>query len=274
MCVIYACHSATPSDEELKQGAEGNTDGAGIAWVDKINTKEATVRWTKGLVSTPEAVKDIIEKNKITYPFAIHYRTASIGGKSADLTHPFPITDKLEPFITGHCRRVLMHNGHINQWKDWFKTITFSAPDFQIPQGPWSDSRALAAAVNLKGEGVLEFIIDTSRVMVLDALASSGWKKDNPKSYIRMYGTWIEKEGYFQSTETVSRNIVQVADEWRRNRHSHIRECKVIGGSKSSTVITSSSEVHAENTWTVDELERLISVLRKEQDEARILLGV
>lgn len=271
MCVIYACHSSIPDAEELSRGAECNVDGAGIAWIDKFNTKDATVRWIKGLPSTAEAVLKVIESHKITLPCMIHYRTASIGGKSADLTHPFPITDRLESSITGHTRRVLMHNGHINGWKDWFKPITFAAPSFEIPHGPWSDSRALAAAVNIKGEGVLEFIIEGSRVVVLDAIASSGWKKAEPKSYIRLYGTWLEKEGWYQSVETRSKiTVISGGDEWRKRSHCHIsRDAR-----DSKSLPSAPATVHAENTWTVDELEHLISVLKKEQNEARILLGV
>jgi hypothetical protein len=273
MCVIFACYSAVPSEEELTQGAECNTDGAGVAWIDKFNTKEAQVKWIKGLASTAKAVQNVIAENKITFPFMIHYRTASIGGKSAELTHPFPITDSLEPNITGHTRRVLMHNGHIQSWKDWFKPITFAAPDFEIPLGPWSDSRALAAAVNIKGEGVLDFIIEGSRVVVLDAIASSGWKKSEPKSYLRMYGPWIEKEGWYQSVELRPKVTVYQGsgEEWRKRSHCHVsrdaRDSKSLPANPTTTV-------HAQNTWTVDELDGLISVLRKEQNEARILLGV
>jgi len=275
MCVIYACHSAVPTEEELTLGAECNTDGAGVAWIDKFNTKEAAVHWIKGLPSTAKAVLDTIEENKLSYPLMIHYRTASIGGKSADLTHPFPITDKLESSITGHTRRVLMHNGHIASWKEWFKPITFAAPDFEIPHGPWSDSRALAAAVNIKGEGVLEFIIEGSRVVVLDAIASSGYKKSDPKSYLRMYGSWLEKEGWYQSVETRPKVTVYQGpasgDEWRKRSHCHISSKKEDSSKSFSAAPT---PIHAENTWTVDELEGLISTLRKEQNEACILLGV
>ena len=268
MCVIYACHAQTPSAEELTLGADNNRDGAGIAWIDKFNTKDASVNWLKGLPSTAKAVLDAIEENKVAYPFLIHYRTASIGGKSADLTHPFPITNKLEPWTAGKTRRVLMHNGHLGSWQDWFKRIMFAAPDLEIPHGPWSDSRALAAVVNVKGEGVLEFIIESSRVVVLDAIASSGYKKTEPLSYIRTYGTWLEKDGWLQSVETRPRIVdcrTMAGDEWRKPR----RSCHVVQSSSPSTPV-----VHAENTWTVDELETLISDLRKEQDEARILLGV
>ena len=271
MCVIYACHSTIPDEEELTLGAESNTDGAGVAWIDKFNTKEASVHWIKGLPSTAKAVLNVIKENKISFPCMIHYRTASIGGKSQDLTHPFPITDALEPSITGHTRRVLMHNGHINSWKEWFKPITFAAPDFEIPHGPWSDSRAIAAAVNIKGEGVLEFIIEGSRVVVLDAIASSGYKKSEPKSYLRLYGTWLEKEGWYQSVETRPKVIViqnsTSGEEWRKRSHCHI--------SKDNTKsFPAAIPVHSENNWTVDELEKLISTLKKEQNEARILLGV
>lgn len=268
MCVIYSCYEKTPSREELANGAESNTDGAGICWIKNFNTPKAATVWVKGLKSTPDAVLEAIEKHKITYPFGIHYRTASIGGKCDELTHPFPITDDLEDSTEGSARRVLMHNGHIADWKEWFTKIMFASA-MEIPVGPWSDSRALAAAVNIKGEGVIDFVIGTSRVMVLDSLASRGFPKDKPISYIRLYGNWIHKEGYDQSVETTPRRAVQSVDGWRHGRrgvYSSHKSCEV--HESSSRVVTS-----GENNWSVDELESLISEIRKEQDEARVYLG-
>jgi hypothetical protein len=244
----------------MKNGAENNTDGAGICWVDKFGTKEAQVAWQKGFKSDAEEVLEYIKQNDIKYPFAIHFRTASIGGKCEELTHPFPITAKLEDFTSGYTRRVLMHNGHISSWKEWFTKIMFAAPNLEIPIGPWSDSRALAAAVFVKGEGILDFVMESSRVLVLDSLPSVGCKKSDPASYSRQYGRWIEKEGYSQSTETYSRAVIC-------HRGSPVNHCRVV----SPTVVTKAPD---ENCWTVEELDELVTIIRKEQDEARILLGV
>lgn len=294
MCVIYACYSGVPTERELEQGAFLNGDGAGVCWIENFNTKDARVRWKKGLASDAKEVLKVIEENKLTPPFGIHFRTASIGGKCAELTHPFPVDDVLSARSDGTTRRVLMHNGHIQKWKDWFFPIAIGAPDFEIPIGPWSDSRALAAAAALKGEGVLDFIMEGSRVMILDSIPSSGLRKDNPRSYIRLYGNWIDRPnlGYEQSCETFRES------EWERRggkgHHDRDQRSKclipVISGKKSdgngpSGGGSGSREMGAvgppvtevkpiqENCWTVDELEGLIKELRREQDEARVLLG-
>lgn len=256
MCVIFSCWSANPPEDDLKRGAESNRDGAGVCWIDKFNTKDAVVKWKKGFKSDEEEVLTYIKDNKITFPYAIHFRTASIGGPAEELTHPFPITAKMEDWLEGSTRRVLMHNGHINSWKDWFTRIMFAAPDTEIPIGPWSDSRALAAVTHLKGEGVLNFIIDTSRVLVLDSLPSVGYKKNDPLSYFRHYGTWLKREGYSQSTETAP-------------------YAKCHSRAAYSPTVTPTTAQHVDsNLWTVEELDELVLTIRKEQDEARIILGI
>jgi len=265
MCVIFSCYNANPPEEDMHNGAESNIDGAGICWIDNFNTKTAQVSWKKGFKSDPKEVLAFIKEKNITFPYAIHFRTASIGGKSSELTHPFPITSQLEDDLEGSTRRVLMHNGHINSWKDWFTRIMFAAPDQEIPVGPWSDSRALAAVVNAKGEGVLSFVMESSRVLILDSLPSVGCKKTDPSSYFRHYGTWIDKKGYSQSTETWSRSVVCS------------RNAKWVAPSNGSGILLTSPTVSPkevdQNCWTVEELDALVIEIRKEQDEARMLLG-
>lgn len=270
MCIIYSCYKGVPTKEEQALGAEGNIHGAGICWLEGMGTTKAKVRFLKGLKSDPDAVMEQIEKRKITFPYAIHYRSASIGGVCDELTHPFPITDDVEDYLEGSCRRVLMHNGHIGDWKKWFTQVMFST-DKQIPVGPWSDSRALAAVVNAKGEGILEFIIEQSRVLVMDAIPSQGYPKDDPLSYIRTYGTWIEKEqlGYSQSTSTYKRP----KEAWQQGRDTRSHACGLPVVQDARVISNRDSREIQENSWTVDELQGLVSDLRKEQDAARVMLG-
>ena len=268
MCIIYSCYKGVPTKEEQALGAEGNVHGAGICWIQGRGTTKAKVHFLKGLKSDPDVVMAEIEKRKLPFPYAIHYRSASIGGVCDELTHPFPITDDVEDYLEGSTRRVLMHNGHISDWKKWFTQIMFSSPN-AIPVGPWSDSRALAAVVNAKGEGVLEFIIEGSRVLVMDAIPSVGCPADDPESYIRTYGTWIDhpQEGYAQSTSTYKRP----KDQWTQGRDQrgggHACGLPILDQGR---VLPSKIE---ENAWTVDELETLVGDLRKEQDAARVMLG-
>lgn len=269
MCVIYACHSQLPSRDELLAGSNRNEDGAGICWLDKLGGKNPKVRWKKGLKSNPEAVLSFIKDNQIPFPLGIHYRTASIGGVCDELTHPFPIDVELPSDNEGSTRRVLMHNGHMGDWKDWFTKITFAQNDFQFPLGPWSDSRALAAVVALRGEGIIEIVSGSSRVMVLDSIPSLGYDKNDPQSYIRLFGSWINKEGYSQSCETKSQTVLCYRGSGGRVRTGHATETDS-RFPRSGLVSSGSSQ---ENTWTIDELEALIEDIRKEQNEARLLLG-
>jgi len=261
MCVVYACWKETPSDSEMEDGAAANTDGAGICWSD-MSSKAGGVRWIKGLSSDTKEIREVLKKEKIGYPFAIHFRTASIGGKCKELTHPFPVDDlmedsNLEPGgleLKGSARRVLMHNGHIQSFKDWLLPILLATPG-DCPSGPWSDSRALAVAAGYKGEAILEFIISGSRVMVMDSMPSVGASQKDPRSYIRLHGSgWISHEGWAQSQTTPSRSK---HTSWEPAEPLHIlpkRETK-------------------ENAWTVEELQDLVTALRAEQNDAKILIG-
>lgn len=235
------------------------------------------MQWIKGLRSDVDEVKKVIKDREITYPFAIHFRTASIGGKNLELTHPFPISDsgqgelalssdgfqnkdyngKLKPI-----RRVLMHNGHIGSWKNWLLPLMFAESGYLVPDGPWSDSRALAVAVALRGEGILDFIRDDSRVMILDSIPSVGGKVGNPEDYMRLFGNWVsyEKEGYSQSCSTPAKNT---------KTRFFGPQCS----RKPTSDITPISPKLKENSWTVPELLKLMEDVRKDQMEARVLIG-
>jgi hypothetical protein len=294
MCVIYACHEKLPSDGELRAGAFRNSDGAGIAWL----TGKGQVAWKKGLKSDADVVKDFISKNKISFPLAIHFRNASIGGVHDELTHPFPITEGAETDLEGEADALLMHNGHVHEWDKHFMHCLYNT-QLMCPEGHWSDSRALAFLVRAKGEGILQFVGGrTGRVLVFRAEMYPGRNKKHADRFFKIYGDWHNdesghKDGFYQSIniDTWARNQVSGkgsgttasggADnsstsrstsprQTTNERHGPGRQLTEHSSRSGSTTTTSR---WPENSWTLDELEEVTKALEEEQDHARRLVG-
>lgn len=263
MCVIYAVYKNMPNDAELERGADQNEDGAGVCWLDH---SKKTVRWVKGLDSKVDSVKKVIADNKIVPPYAIHFRTASIGGVNTELTHPFPVAKGIPTWEAGNAPLVLMHNGHVADWKQWFFPMAITHKDL-MPLPPWSDSRALAYAVYAKGEGVLDFIIGGSRVLILDSTPSEGCSETDPESYMRLYGSWVhdKKGGYYQSIDT--------ATVYRGKARGVSGTCDYGRAMTETSHTTDAGSCSKTNVWTIDELETLANEIKREQESAAIIVG-
>ena len=299
MCIIFACHEKLPPEDDLRAGAWRNDDGAGIAWL----AGNGKVRWVKGLKSDHEEVVKYIEKNKIKFPLAIHFRNASVGGNSLLLTHPFPVTRGVELLNEGEANKILMHNGHVVDWDKHFMHCLYSSPEVQCPDGLWSDSRVLAFLVASKGEGILNFVGGRSgRVLLFQGVPYANRKKNALDRFFRLWGDWVNmdtvaKDGYYQSI---------ILDSWVRNQSSGKGTGTTVhsGGATTSPHSTNSgnrkqgeklltaSSRHGRgrtagndddedddvsnwprNSWTLDELEEICKELEKEQDHARRLVG-
>ena len=129
--MIFVADSERPTIEEVEQAQEANSDGTGVAWRDN---QTGFVRWKKGL-SLKEA-KELSQS--LPFPFAMHFRIATIGEAVEALTHPFPIEYKVRLDLRGKTDRgLLMHNGH---WGQWDKKI----PKNVVNNGLWSDTRGIA----------------------------------------------------------------------------------------------------------------------------------
>lgn len=177
MCVIMACDTAKPTLKLLQDAEWQNRDGAGMAWLDGKG-----VRWEKGLKA--EAVYKILLTVKL--PVLIHFRMATIGGKSDGLTHPFPIEPNVRLDLKGVSRGVMVHNGH---WEGWKKEcLEAAASGRQLPPGEWSDSRGLAWLASIHGDATLGRL-QSQRIAVL-----------RPKEGITMWGEgWSKRKGVWYS---------------------------------------------------------------------------
>src|SRR3990167_4889598 len=206
MCVVMVAHKTRPTEDMLEKGWNANPAGAGIAWREtkegkgKKDSPIVTVEWRKGL-----ELKDVIDlAATVPLPNIVHFRIPSVGGKSAQLCHPFPIEDSvslaLKGSTTGH---VLFHNGHWGTWKD--KTYdALVRKGMKMPSGKWSDTRAMALIASIYGIGVLD-LIDEKAIAFGPSdieISGSGWSWENEvlcSNTSWKYGHTTRHCGYFNT---------------------------------------------------------------------------
>lgn len=178
MCVIIASPMGTRISEGiLTDAANTNRDGGGIAWLDKASKK---IRWSKGLTKD-EMVKALAALPDNT-PHVVHFRIATVGGVSDELTHPFPITADCAMDKEGEAESVLFHNGGVGNWKEYlFQAYMHTGS--KVPPPPWSDTRAVAVLCSVYGPNVLSIIESGSRFLVFDA-------RTPKEERMRRWGSW------------------------------------------------------------------------------------
>ena len=177
MCLIIAVSARAPDPSLLDTAQQFHGDGIGVAWLEK-----GSVHWTKGL--NLERLKAAMPGFRP--PYTIHFRQATVGGRSARLCHPFPISRSVPLDLKGHGRLVLFHNGHIAEWRDMI-LHALQRPDVKLPAGEWSDSRVVAFLCSVYGLGFLHLIEGINKFATLS------------RRGIVLYGQWYEREGYWLS---------------------------------------------------------------------------
>lgn len=267
MCVIYACGSVLPDKEELHRGAWKNDDGAGVGW---LNAEKKRVCWKKGMKDEDE-VLEFIKDEKIPFPLAIHFRTASAGGASPFLTHPFPVGKGVPVWLEGDANELLFHNGHLGKWEELVLQAGLAAKD-PFPEGPWSDTRAMAWLTHLKGPGVLRFIHDSSRVLLFHANpeVDEGEEAD-PWDHFSFWGSWVGKQadGFVQSISTEYYNRGGVVVYGKGYTPPNQGPSGVVDTTPRPTTVQD-----AKNVWSIGELSEILTTMEKELKDARAAAGV
>jgi hypothetical protein len=173
MCVIVIAETARPSPALIRAAIDANPDGNGIAWIDGQK-----VAWAKGLDD-----KAFLEAcASAPLPFIAHARIASVGGKTAELCHPFPLEASLgADRHSGFAPGVLFHNGHWGDWKGQLLNA-LTAQSKKMPRGQWSDTRAMAYLAWRYGPDILRLLPDSQRIATLTANGEvesygKGWSK-------------------------------------------------------------------------------------------------
>lgn len=198
-----------------------NPEGIGLAWRETVgpkNAKEVVVKWKKGLVLS-EAIP-LIEK--LPTPFVLHFRIQSCGGRTKELTHPFPVEREMRQDLEGTIKgQVLFHNGHWHRYKDCGIDGAIKNR-VKVPDGKWSDTRVMAWLTHLHGPGMLE-LIDEKVILFgpekIEIFHPDGWSRVND--------LLVSNRGW--ENQYVNRNgFVRVGrdDEvdWENGANDHIRK--------------------------------------------------
>jgi hypothetical protein len=193
MCQILFCHKKNPPKDVLKYANENNKHGFGFAWADGDQ-----VKWRKGFEEKDLTDELIEEFMAMTFPKAIHFRWATHGGITPELTHPFPIKRGNSLALEGDAKHVLFHNGVWSDWDDRIREAIFAgALNPNILRQHMSDSRAMAILCQRFGPDILDVLgVHGQKVLVL---MHDTWYK---------YGSWSEKDGWAASNSKVERPTV------------------------------------------------------------------
>ena len=190
MCQILYSDSTNPPKDAIVDANHMNQDGFGYAWV-----QDKTVKWSKGF-SKEELTDDVIEYYlSLSFPKAIHFRLATHGGKTQELTHPFPIKRGVPHDLQGEAKAVLFHNGVWHEYDDVLRhAILSNSLNPNCLKGGMSDSRAMAVLAQRYGIDFLDLLnLSGQKVLILAANGTTRW------------GSWTEKEGWSASSSKIFR---------------------------------------------------------------------
>lgn len=194
MCQILFSREKNPPAEALKFGNSMNKDGFGFAFV-----AGGKVKWEKGFLSQDLTDEMIQKYMDLPFPKAIHFRLATHGGTSKELTHPFPIKRGVPLALGGEAESVLFHNGVWSDWDDRIRDgIIAGTINPNYLKEHMSDSRAIAILAQRFGVDFLDVLsLGSNKVLVLSG-----------KTWYR-YGSWTEKDGWAASNSRIEPSIIQ-----------------------------------------------------------------
>ena len=127
MCVIVIKkENQTIPPQALARMFAKNPDGGGIAWFNG----DRSINIRKGLMTLAE-IHDVLENEVSNAPAVVHFRIATSGGVTPEMTHPFIVAGRvkkcvaLEPVTTK--APVIFHNGVISDYVygDYSDTCNF-----------------------------------------------------------------------------------------------------------------------------------------------------
>lgn len=200
MCVIAICYEKKLTEEIIDACRTTNSQGFGIAW-----EKDKMIHWKKGLYDLKE-VKQIIDETPL--PHTVHFRIATVGGVCDELCQPFPISDQVSLSKEGKCKKVLFHNGHVSSWEAMIVATAIKTGK-PIPDGKWSDTRAIAYSLSQADKSMLAWV--TGKYAVMEVGKTTLY-----------WGEFTKDDGYLFSNK-----------DWHRNCKSKSKSCYV-GGKGSS----------------------------------------
>lgn len=193
MCVILLCKDKKPSLEILQGCEEANPHGAGYAYP----LKSGKIYFHKGL----NAKQMFDETRGIKTSIVYHFRFKTVGEGHA-LCHPFPVSEELSTKLEGEEDMIMFHNGHYGSWKEELLQLC-ACKSLKIPDGNWSDSRALAFMIFHYGKNFAKFADEKLCIMF----------KDNIEIYKK--SLWDEEDGIWYSSHMRGRSTRAVQTSFK-----------------------------------------------------------
>lgn len=120
MCIIVAKEKGVslPTKKTLKRCFDYNDDGAGFMYVNdgKVIIDKGYMTFTSFYNRLKELKKEFDLKNKA---LVMHFRIGTSGDGAKNLTHPFPLSDKIKELNKTHTETTLgiTHNGIIRDYE-------------------------------------------------------------------------------------------------------------------------------------------------------------
>lgn len=223
MCVIAVARDGEyPDNSTIRSMWQKNPHGAGIAY---LHPEESYVHFEKGLMTLSQ-VLDAVDRVETAYQnaeclpvLAMHFRLGTVGPNNQSLTHPFPVDYEMmdDVPLKGTTKRILMHNGHWGNWENVLLEIASEIdPEPPLPDGFWSDSRAMAYLASLFPEPntdsekeLFTKTIPSGKVFIMQA-------EEEGSGRLQYYGNWHET--HYGASMRVSNKFYIRTNQY--NKHS------------------------------------------------------
>lgn len=192
---------------------DSNPDGGGVAWQHE---SEKTICFKRGLTATD--IFAMQEEGKLTYPYLLHFRWATHGAKTPELTHPFPVGIRaLLGELEGTADQVLIHNGTWNTYSMWLPE-QHSTPVPQSLIEAMSDT-AIAAWLAEEDPNILDDVPWATahaymRNGEMDITTRGSWQEHQENWYSNLF--WLPWSGrnYAWSTQSSRTSKDNGTDKW------------------------------------------------------------
>lgn len=173
MCIIATCEGRKMTSQEVINCFKNNSDGAGVAYY----TEDGKIHVEKGFM-TLEEFQDYYETLDVL-PHVAHFRIATSGDVSPEMTHPYKIETESNLMVNGNVDcPVLFHNGVIGNYNDLYLNM-LTCGMIDVLRGPINDTRVAAVMAAVFDEEVLQSLSGKFVVMTPNGITTMWGEFEN-----------------------------------------------------------------------------------------------
>lgn len=181
-----------PNKDILKKCFENNDDGAGFMYC-----ANGRVEIQKGFMSFNafyKALRKTVSLNpEQTTPYVLHFRISTQGGKRADCTHPFPLSNNMKDLrkLKTHTNIGIAHNGIISLTSDYTKKKV-----------DYNDTMVFIKEYLMLIIKNSNYYKDKNTLKLIEKLTTSKLAILNADGHCQLVGTWECDNGIFYSNDS------------------------------------------------------------------------